>query len=381
VGRHDDIEKLEIYLKSPGIHPIVVGARGIGKTSLVQQVIHKYRFNTQIEANTVSGFNELARCICDDLGIENIHNKSISYEEESLMKATAKIVVAEGGLEHKKKSVEHVVGLADKDFSPQDLKRLLMSHPKKSIISIDELDDIDKNSDISFKLAKLAKSLSNQAKFVKQKFVFSGIGRDAHSLFKEHLSSQRNHPVIYLRPLKYDDFNKFFSTAQRHLGINIPQSLRDNLIADADGFPYFIHQVCFHMFSAFEVDKRATALDVPHLIAGKQQAFDDAFSHYLRKYKFSIYKLTDVQESILREMVTTRKRVHKYKNIKRIVMLNHGITEKDAGNQFVELQRNEYIEYRKGDDTIRLKDALLKPFLCSKLRIESNSRQRDLKFG
>ena len=64
VGRTNEIERLKSYLLSHGIHPLVVGPRGIGKTSLVQHVLDQYQLTTQIEANTVSDFDELARSIC-----------------------------------------------------------------------------------------------------------------------------------------------------------------------------------------------------------------------------------------------------------------------------------------------------------------------------
>ena len=71
VGRQTELEKLKTHLKSQGIHPIVVvGPRGIGKTSLVQFILDDYNHKCQIEANTVNDFDELTRCILDDLDVE-----------------------------------------------------------------------------------------------------------------------------------------------------------------------------------------------------------------------------------------------------------------------------------------------------------------------
>ena len=91
VGRHTDLEKLKSYLKSPGIHPIVVGPRGIGKTSLVQFVLDEYQYKSQVEANTVVDFDELARCVLDDLGIDSHKLLTLINEtEEGNVKSSMK---------------------------------------------------------------------------------------------------------------------------------------------------------------------------------------------------------------------------------------------------------------------------------------------------
>lgn len=375
VGRQADLDNLRTYLKSPGIHPIVVGPRGIGKTSLVQQILDEYKCKSQIEANTVSDFDELARCICEDLHIEAHKVITLVHEEEETKEAKGKIVVAEGGLSHKNKSVEQMSGLSGKSISPQVLKRLLMKSDRDAVISIDELDDLNKKSDIPEKLAKFAKSCSNQAKWMKQKFVFSGIGRDAHSLFGAHLSSQRNHPVIYLAALTKGDFNSFFDSAQRKLHMEIPLRIRDDIISDADGFPYYMHQVCFHMFDCFDKDKKSRVLKNEHLSEGKKRAFDEAFAHYLRKYKFTVYKLNDVQKEILRQMVIMRKRHCSYFELEETIQADFHYSKEDAKKAFRFLKDHKYIDYRKSDNTVSLHDALLKPFLRIKLKHKKEDKE------
>lgn len=381
VGRKEEIERLETYLLSPGIHPIVVGPRGIGKTSLVQQILDEQDrsvVTAQIEANTVSNFDELARCICDDLGID-VHNvSSTSHEMEETMQAKGKLVVAEGQLQHKEKTTEQMIGLSGKEISPQSLKRLLISSNTNAVISLDELDDLPGESDIPVKLAKLAKSLSNQSKWINQKFVFSGIGRDAHTLFGGHLSSQRNHPVIFLDPLKKNDFMAFFSAAEEELGISIPSPIKNEIIQDADGFPYYMHQVCFHMFLCHSKQSPSAIVTDYHYTEGKNKAFEDAFSHYLRKYKYSVYRLSDLQKSILREIVVPKKRHHNYFELEKKVARINNVSVKEAKKAFRKLMDSEYIQYRKSDDTISLNDALLKPFLRIKLNIRGTGRQASL---
>jgi hypothetical protein len=375
VGRELELGRLSSYLMSPGIHPVVVGARGVGKTSLVQEALKDVEITTQIEANTVADFDELARHICDDLGLEIQKVATIIDEHEEGMDAKGKIVVAEGGLSSKRKHIEHLDGMSKSRISPQGLLRLLQGTGVSSVIAIDELDDLDENSDIPIKLAKLAKTLSNQARRVRQKLVFSGIGRDAHDLFSGHLSSQRNLPVVYLAPLTNRHLESFLDRASSALGVLIPAPFRDELVSDASGFPYYLHQVCFHMFDHFN-SRHGHTLSPEDFRAGKQRAFEDAFSHYLRKYKGTIYRLELVHHAILFELVRSFKYHYQYAPLEAALARQHD--KAVIKKAFRYLLEHEYIAFRKADDTVALHEPLLRPFLRSKLRIRANDKQKDL---
>jgi len=91
VGRDQEIRSLISYLKSPGVHPVVVGPRGVGKTSLVQEVISEFELSYQIEANTVKDFNELSRHICDDSNVvQQLVTQTVDSHDQTMnAKATA----------------------------------------------------------------------------------------------------------------------------------------------------------------------------------------------------------------------------------------------------------------------------------------------------
>jgi hypothetical protein len=150
VGRSEQLEKLLDLLKSPGIHPIVTGERGIGKTSLVNAAITRlgYARKSVLEVNTVPNFDECCRLVCEDLGLEN----------------------------------------SEETYNSARFLRKLKTLEIPAIVSIDELDDVPKNSDsrrefedIRRSIGVFAKSASNQASDLKVKFVvfrnWSGCGR------------------------------------------------------------------------------------------------------------------------------------------------------------------------------------------------------------
>jgi hypothetical protein len=375
VGREVELNKLRSYLKSPGIHPIVVGARGVGKTSLVQEVINEFELSSQIEANTVKNFNELARHLCDDSAVyDQLISQSVEQHEQS-MDAKADVVVASGGLSSKRTFSEYIKGLGDENISPQQLLRLLEGAKSRIIFSIDELDDLPSESDITYNLAKFAKSVSNQSKRINHKFVFSGIGRGAHDLFSGHLSSNRNFPIIYLNPINTVHLREFIKYSTGSLGVNVPSEISDEVITDSNGFPYYVHQIFFHMFEVHEESGDAE-IRYEHYIEAKKRAFDSAFSHQLNKYKFTIYRLNDVQKEILQHMVSGRKVHFEYASLEKGILSHHDIGKVKKAFRF--LTDNEYISYRKSDKSVSLVEPLLKPFLRSKLKLTGNHVQPGL---
>ena len=362
-------------MKSPGIHPIVIGARGVGKTSLVQEVINEFDLSSQIEANTVKSFDELARHICDDSAVsDQLVTQTLEQHEES-MDAKANIAVASGGLSSKRTSSELFKGLGEESISPQQLLRLLEGAKTKIVFSIDELDDLIEDSDIPYNLAKFAKSVSNQSKRVNHKFVFSGIGSGAHDLFSGHLSSNRNFPIIYLNPINSEHLRKFIESATNSLGIKVPSEISEEVISDSSGFPYYVHQIFFHLFEVIE-ELNESEISYEHYKEAKKRAFDSAFSHQLNKYKFTIYSLSNIEKEILQLMVNGLKVNFKFNSIEQRLISHHNVDS--AKKAFRSLTDNGYISYRKSDKTISLVEPLLKPFLRTKLKLKGNHTQPDL---
>lgn len=335
VGRDETAQELIDYLKSPGIHPIVIGPRGIGKTSLVRAAIRSVQQPniSVLEANTVGSFDQLCKQICEDLHVDT----------------------------------------EDAQFTPASFLRTLQSARQHAVVSIDELDDLPDDCDITEKLAKFAKAASNQSENMQQKFVFSGISNDAHNLFGGHLSSLRNHPVIYLDRIKVGDIKTFLNVACETLGVRLPNVVVNEIASDADGFPYYVHQVGFHTLACFDRDTRASEVTRSHFEEGKRRASDSAFSHYLLRYKRTIYRLGDVERSILRTLVLSKRRNNDYDELESSVVTDRKTTVAKVKASFRRLREDGYITYRKSDRTVAIAAPLLKPFLRIKLKLKQES--------
>ena len=376
VGRNKELDDLKYYLKSSGTHPIIVGARGIGKTSLVQAISEFYPNFIQIEANTVENFDELSRCICDDLGID-INLIKTTNEEMLEGSVGTDVKIFKGDIKTGEKTSEERMGFSNQPVSPQKLKRLLQKINKSAIISIDELDDVPLNSDLKIRLAKFTKSISNQSKWFDHHLILSGIGKDAHSLFGNHLSINRNLPVIYLKRLTKNDFLHFLTEAEKYLKIFIPNSIKNEMASDADGFPYYIHQVGYFMFREYFKEKNGNSITEHHYKNGQNKAFEAAFSYYLNKYKFTIYTLTKLELEILRQVILSRGTyINKQVLLTKIQYQREEDTEKIKETVNGLIKPKGYLNFRKSDENISLAEPLLKPFLKIKLKIKENDRQQ-----
>jgi hypothetical protein len=339
VGRAESLDDLCNYLKSPGIHPIVVGERGIGKTSLVKgalQRIHAARTSI-LEVNTVDSFDECCKHICDDL--------SLPYDNEV--------------------------------FTPAAFLRALKQSQVFAVVSVDELDDLQKDSAVLKAFATFAKAASNHASELQVKFIFSGIGSDAHDIFKGHLSTERNLPQIRLEEIKSDDLREFIDRASSLLQTEIPNHIREAIVNEADGFPYYLHQVGFHMLAAFSRDDDAKTLSDIHLVEGRKRALNAAFAHYLRRYKFTIYQLSDVERLTLESFLRTERRRISVSELQEESALRASASKDGVLDAMRSLYKKDYLVHRKADGTVALKDALLKPFLRERLGIaRSRTAQR-----
>lgn len=334
VGRDKELKQVAGFLKSPGIHPIVLGERGIGKTSLVRACLRLSGAKkiSILEANTVETFDEASRVICEDLGVD------ISGERS--------------------------------EISPARLLRILRSLKSLAVVSVDELDDLPKSSSIVASFAKFAKAASNQSEDLQVKFVFSGIGVDGDSLFGGHLSSSRNIPEVRLREIDDDDLRSFLDKACYTLKTEMPSHLKDRVVHEALGYPYYIHQVCYHIFDQNLEVGHSRLVTESNYEVGCQRALDAAFAHYLKRYKFTIYELPEIENSILAAFIEKNRARHKIDEIESEVSIKTNEPVSTVREGMRALYRKEYLRYRKGDQTISLFDTLLRPFLAKKLRVK-----------
>jgi hypothetical protein len=160
------------------------------------------------------------------------------------------------------------------------------------------------------------------------------------------------------------------------LGIKIPARIINAIAREAGGFPYYVHQVGFHTAAAFAEDGSSQLVTDRHYETGKKRALESAFSHYLRRYKFTMYKLSELEQALLAELAWSRKRRPTIEEIGVPAMMRVQVDRQAVREALRELRSKGYVEIKKGEKAVALKDALLGPFLRARLRLKPGVKSR-----
>lgn len=207
-GRADALESALSSIATPGLHPIVYGERGIGKSSLAQIV---------------------GLLIPTALGAKNIRKvEFIRCDEETTFAAIAKrILVCQG--KSSKPQPDDTDSLNPAELAPQ-----IANDPM--LIIIDEVDAIRGDETIK-KLGRLIKLLSDANS--KLKLMIVGIAESAEALLRGHLSSSRNLTEVHVRLLKDSDIKDLLVRNAAECSLKIEDFVLEEIAELAGGFPYF----------------------------------------------------------------------------------------------------------------------------------------------
>lgn len=137
LGRAQEEVDIHSDLRRPGMHPIVIGDRGVGKTTLVRQAIPKNKGRIIVACGQHTSFSDLARAILHEIGYQaeelerTIESQKVLKGGGSLLGALS--VNSEGV--HKETSKHR--GLAGRELSPWTLYQCLRDHHQPLVVVLD----------------------------------------------------------------------------------------------------------------------------------------------------------------------------------------------------------------------------------------------------
>lgn len=115
----------------------------------------------------------------------------------------------------------------------------------KHIVIVDEFDVIADLAERG-RFADFVKQLGDQS--VPIQVIFCGIGSSVADLFEAHNSSVRYLHAIKVLRLDYDYRWEIIDNAAKAIGVRVPEPLRTRIAIISDGFPHYVHLVCFQLF-------------------------------------------------------------------------------------------------------------------------------------
>lgn len=222
-GRTDLIYRVTDAVNTEGLHVILYGDRGTGKTSIAR-VLTKWLDDKQGR-----------RCIF-------ISGSSNDTYTTIWRKATQEILLAEqqiGFVQHQTAVITNRVDVGDSLKTPNDVRLFWQSLPNPSVIIIDEFDKISINSDARSLMADTIKLFSDYN--VQVKLVIVGVGESIDELIKEHASISRNIAQVHVEPMTVAELSQIIRKGYEYAGLKYESNLDTRIAALSQGYPHYTH--------------------------------------------------------------------------------------------------------------------------------------------
>lgn len=243
-GREDEASRFVSVINTEGLHVLVYGDRGVGKTSLaittcrvlLQGIMGGGKY-IEKRCDSSDTFDSIVRKVLNELKID-YQDKETIYTASGGGKASLKLMVAGAEVGSNRQSstkFTNHVHLHSPSWVAEQLR------DKSGIFLIDEVDAVASQEDRK-KLAELVKLLSDNKS--KLKIVIVGIASTGSDLTAGHPSVQRCLKGVELRRMEDEDIKKIILNGFRKLG-QIPADDVVAKIADISaGLPHFAHLIC-----------------------------------------------------------------------------------------------------------------------------------------
>ena len=228
-GRQNEVSRIIEGINTGGMHVLLYGDRGVGKTSLSKITCTMLMLNSTITnyhvkiCDSSDSFVSIIQSLFQDLNIKCSIKSSSSCNFSFLWK-----LVSFG----KNENTEYIS--YDNIASPSWVAKRIAEF--EGVFLIDEIDVLPNYEDKK-KIAELIKQLSD--KNSKLKIFVVGISKTAGELFGGHPSVQRCLKEIRLNRMSDDELKEIIEKGERRLSIAFSQGVKRVIIKSSAGYPYF----------------------------------------------------------------------------------------------------------------------------------------------
>lgn len=380
VGREQEKKDLKRILQRRGQHGIVIGDRGVGKTTLVKHVLN------QMEQPTVwhpaspnlsydKAFKDLLLRLNADINeIETTREKSVKGH------AKADLLLFDIGAEGQEKTSKRIKGDAFETLNPWMVFQYLARFASDAIIVIDEYDalsTVEPKSSFHDGIAYTMKHLGDHNDICNARLIIVGVAFSAEALLGKHDSVRRNAKELFLTPLRYSDIYDFLDEAEDYLKIQFERRVKERIARGSMGYPYFFHLIGLEAIdSMLARNKDARTVTWDDFSTAVNNAVESEMRDFMQKYKSKSTGLTKEENTILVELTWWKEY-----GIDRLRFLNylkkkHEISFDKANSAIMQLaQMRKFIYLSRHKDDIRFRDPLMKAFLREKIFTQRKFRK------
>ena len=224
-GRVELIYGLQDVVHTDGLHGVLYGDRGTGKTSLIRVAGHLVQ-----EPDKVNGIRcVFVSCTADD-SFSSLWRKvgqEVLLSQRQLGLARQEALAITGRLD-----------LENSIANASDAYLFIQALPNETVIIFDEFDRIS-DSNTRTAMADTIKYFSDHA--TRSTLMFVGVGKSLSDLLHEHLSISRNISQIRVDPMPVEELTQIVQKGYSHAGLEFEQEVDSEIARLSQGYPHYTH--------------------------------------------------------------------------------------------------------------------------------------------
>jgi len=224
-GRLELLHRITDAINTDGLHVMLYGDRGTGKTSIARVVAYLVQ-----EPDKANG----RRCAL-------VSGSADDSYTSIWRKIGQEILMSQRQLGFRLQETREIVGRLDLDStinSPSDARIFLESLGSPLVIVIDEFDRV-RNQDARALLADTIKYFADNG--VNTTLMLVGVGQTLSNLLNEHPSISRNVAQIKVEPMEIPELTQIILNGSKYCGITCESGLDKEMAKLSQGYPHYTH--------------------------------------------------------------------------------------------------------------------------------------------
>lgn len=271
-GRLPLLYKANDAINTDGLHPILFGDRGTGKTSLARVLAASAqepekqdgRRSIIVSCGSSDNYSSVWRKVCQEI---QIGQRQLGFVQESVAPLSGEMLDVGGHLDN-----------------PNDVRLFVRGFPNSCVIVIDEFDRLPNSSDRRL-MADTIKLFSDTD--VQATIVLVGVAESVGDLIHEHQSISRNIAPLHVEPMQPAELAEIVQRGFGHAGLDFEPGVDIKIASWSQGYPHYTHLLGLWA-GRKTIDAGRSTVTVNDLERAVQDALENAAGGVQHEYETAV---------------------------------------------------------------------------------------------